>query len=106
MYKIEGKTVDTRGLFIVINVDSQETIVGLCRKGEVKAVCIDCAHLFRAFEQASERFFEAAGHELASRKRDWRGVGPGERSAFRPLTTPSNIHHPHERNRDGKRRIS
>jgi hypothetical protein len=47
MYKIEGKTADTRGLFISINGYSDEAIQGLRGKGELRFVCIDGAHLIR-----------------------------------------------------------
>ncbi|MEX1204147.1 MAG: hypothetical protein WEB85_02740, partial [Dongiaceae bacterium] len=50
IYKIEGKTADTRGLFISINGYSQEAIKGLRYKGELRFVCIDGAHLIRALE--------------------------------------------------------
>jgi hypothetical protein len=53
MYKIEGKTADTRGLFISINGYSPEAIQGLKRKGELRFVCIDGAHLMRAFAHDS-----------------------------------------------------
>jgi len=48
MYKIEGKTADTRGLFISINGYSPQAIQGLKGKGELRFVCIDGAHLMRA----------------------------------------------------------
>ena len=51
MYKIEGKTADTRGLFISINGYSSQAIEGLRRKGELRFVCIDGAHLMRAVGQ-------------------------------------------------------
>jgi len=47
-YKIEGKSVDTRGLFISINGYSPEAIKGMNAKGALKFVCIDGAHLVRA----------------------------------------------------------
>jgi hypothetical protein len=50
MYKIEGKTADTRGLFISINGYSQDAINGLKQKGELRFVCIDGAHLMRCLE--------------------------------------------------------
>lgn len=51
MYKIEGKTADTRGLFISVNGYSSEAIEGLRKKGELRFVCIDGAHLMRCVEQ-------------------------------------------------------
>jgi len=48
-YKIEGKSADTRGLFISINGYSPEAIKGMNAKGALKFVCIDGAHLMRAF---------------------------------------------------------
>ena len=50
MYKIAGKTVDTRGLYLSINGYSPQAIVGLNRKGELRFVCIDGAHLLRSLE--------------------------------------------------------
>ena len=47
-YKIEGKTVDTRGLYISINGYSPEAIKGMNAKGALKFVCIDGAHIMRA----------------------------------------------------------
>lgn len=47
-YKIEGKTVDTRGLYISINGYSPEAIRGMNAKGALKFVCIDGAHIVRA----------------------------------------------------------
>ena len=40
MYKIEGKSADTRGLFVSINGYSREAIEGLRRKGELFASCV------------------------------------------------------------------
>jgi hypothetical protein len=50
MYKIEGKTADTRGLFISINGYSPEAITGLRMKGELRFACIDGTHLMRSLE--------------------------------------------------------
>lgn len=47
-YKIEGKTADTRGLYISINGYSTEAIKGMNSKGALKFVCIDGAHIMRA----------------------------------------------------------
>jgi hypothetical protein len=47
-YKIEGKSADTRGLFISINGYSMEAITGMNAKGALKFVCIDGAHIMRA----------------------------------------------------------
>jgi hypothetical protein len=47
-YKLEGKTVDTRGLYISVNGYSPEAIQGMNAKGALKFVCIDGAHLMRA----------------------------------------------------------
>lgn len=47
-YKIEGKTADTRGMFISINGYSPEAIKGMNAKGALKFICIDGAHLMRA----------------------------------------------------------
>lgn len=48
MYKIEGKTADTRGLLVSINGYSSEALTGLKMKGGLKFICIDGAHLTRA----------------------------------------------------------
>ncbi len=50
LYKIQGKTADTRGLFISINGYSPQAITGLNSKGELRFVCIDGTHLLRATE--------------------------------------------------------
>jgi hypothetical protein len=49
VYKTEGKTADTRGLYISVNGYSPQAIQGLNGKGSLKFVCIDGAHLMRAF---------------------------------------------------------
>jgi Arc/MetJ-type ribon-helix-helix transcriptional regulator len=48
LYKLEGKSLDTRGLFISINGYSPEALAGLGSKGELRFVCLDGAHLVRA----------------------------------------------------------
>jgi len=50
MYKIEGKSADTRGLFISINGYSQDALRGLQTKGELRFACIDGTHLMRSLE--------------------------------------------------------
>jgi len=50
IYKIEGKTADTRGLFVSINGYSPEALIGLGKKGELRFACIDGAHLMRCLE--------------------------------------------------------
>jgi hypothetical protein len=50
MYKIAGKTADTRGLYISINGYSRQAILGLNGKGELRFVCLDGAHLLRSLE--------------------------------------------------------
>lgn len=47
-YKIRGKTVDTRGLFVSINGYSPEAIAGVNGKGELRFICIDGTHLMHA----------------------------------------------------------
>lgn len=47
-YKIEGKTADTRGLYISINGYSQEAMKGMNAKGALKFVCLDGAHIMRS----------------------------------------------------------
>ncbi|MEE8531269.1 MAG: hypothetical protein V3S34_03555, partial [Hyphomicrobium sp.] len=49
-FKIEGKTADTRGLFIAINGYTETAIQALNGKGSLRFVCLDGAHLMRAFE--------------------------------------------------------
>jgi hypothetical protein len=53
MYKIEGKTADTRGLFVSINGYSREALRGLTGKGELRFVCIDGAHITRCLSPGS-----------------------------------------------------
>lgn len=48
MYKIDGKTADTRGLYISVNGYSPAALQGLKTKGALRFVCIDGAHLVRA----------------------------------------------------------
>lgn len=48
MYKIEGKTADTRGLFLAVGGYSPEAIKGLHLKGELRFICIDGTHLMHA----------------------------------------------------------
>lgn len=63
-YKIEGKTADTRGLYVSVNGYSPQAIVGLNGKGALKFVCADGAHLVRAL---------SAGQTLAQvLERVWR----------------------------------
>lgn len=50
MYKISGKTVDTRGLYISINGYSKEALKGLTTKGDLRFVCLDGAHIVRGLE--------------------------------------------------------
>jgi len=47
IYKISGKTANTRGLFVSINGYSPEAVRALTGKGELRFVCIDGAHLVR-----------------------------------------------------------
>jgi hypothetical protein len=48
IYKLGGKTEDTRGLYVSINGYSPEAIKGLKGKGALRFVCIDGAHITRA----------------------------------------------------------
>lgn len=50
MFKIEGKSADTRGLFVSINGYSREALTALKQKGEARFVCLDGAHLMRCLE--------------------------------------------------------
>ncbi len=47
IYKIDGKTADTRGVYISINGYSPEALQGLNGKGALKFICLDGAHLMR-----------------------------------------------------------
>jgi len=49
-YKLDGKTANTRGLFLSINGYSKQAIAGLNSKGSLRFVCIDGTHLMRATE--------------------------------------------------------
>lgn len=50
IYKTEGKSIKTHGLFISINGYSQEALAGLEKKGELRIVCIDGAHIIRCLQ--------------------------------------------------------
>jgi len=47
-YKIDGKTADTRGLYISVNGYSPQAVRGLNSKGALKFVCICGTHLLRS----------------------------------------------------------
>lgn len=49
-WKTSGKTVDTRGLFISINGYSGQALQALAKKGELRFVCMDGAHLMRSLQ--------------------------------------------------------
>lgn len=49
-YKIEGKSADTRGLFVSITGYSSDGLQSLATKGSLRFVCIDGAHLIRALQ--------------------------------------------------------
>ena len=48
-YKIDGKTADSRGLYVSVNGYSFDTIKSLNSKGSLRFVCIDGAHIMRSF---------------------------------------------------------
>ncbi len=48
LFKLDGKAIDTRGLFLSINGFSEPALTALKRKGAARFVCIDGAHLMRA----------------------------------------------------------
>ena len=50
MFKIEGKTADTRGLFVSVNGYSETALKGLMSKGPLKFVCVDGVHIMRSLE--------------------------------------------------------
>ncbi len=79
IYKMQGKTADTRGLFIAINGYSPAAITGLNSKGELRFVCIDGTHLLRATEYgwSMQRLLDIV----------WRHAGEtGE--AYLPVSSP------------------
>ncbi|MDB5706232.1 MAG: hypothetical protein JWN66_3348 [Sphingomonas bacterium] len=47
-YKIDGKSADTRGIYVSVNGYSPDAIRGMNAKGALKFVCIDGAHIMRA----------------------------------------------------------
>jgi hypothetical protein len=57
-WKINGKTANTRGLFIAINGYSIQAIKALNGKGALRFVCIDGAHLLRAFDYGFSKLLE------------------------------------------------
>jgi len=48
LYKLDGKSADTRGLFVSVLGYSSEAMAGLNGKGTLNFVCVDGAHLMRA----------------------------------------------------------
>jgi len=48
MYKLEGKAIDTRGLFVSINGFTATALQNLKTKGATRFICIDGAHIHRA----------------------------------------------------------
>lgn len=54
MYKLEGKTIDTRGLFVSINGYVPTAVQGLKTKGATRFICIDGAHLHRALNSPNQ----------------------------------------------------
>lgn len=78
-WKIEGKTVDTRGLFVSIHGYSRPAIKALNGKGQLRFVCIDGAHLRRCVQ---------IGWDVAKLLRIiWRHAGEtGE--AYLPVSSP------------------
>lgn len=57
-WKISGKSVNTRGLFIAINGYSEQAIKALNGKGALRFVCFDGAHLMHAFRNGLPAVFE------------------------------------------------
>jgi hypothetical protein len=49
-YKMSGRTLDTRGVFISVNGYSPAAIQGLNSKGALRFVCLDGAHISRSLE--------------------------------------------------------
>jgi hypothetical protein len=54
LYKIQGKSADTRGLYLSINGYSPPAIASLNGKGELRFVCIDGTHLLRSLEPSRD----------------------------------------------------
>lgn len=50
LFKIDGKSADTRGLFISINGYSTDAVTALNGKGALKFICLDGTHIMRALE--------------------------------------------------------
>lgn len=50
-YKIEGKTADTRGVFLSVNGYSPQAIESMNGKGALKFICLDGTHLVRALSE-------------------------------------------------------
>ena len=48
IFKLDGKTADTRGLFVSINGYSADGVTALKRKGNLRFVCLDGDHLAHA----------------------------------------------------------
>src|SRR6516165_8451001 len=53
-YKLAGRTVDTRGLFLSINGYSEQAITSLNGKGSLRFICIDGSHLFRSLQPGND----------------------------------------------------
>ncbi len=49
-FKIEGKSQDTRGLYVSINGYTRQALEALKGKGAARFICIDGAHLFRCLQ--------------------------------------------------------
>lgn len=49
-FKIDGKSADTRGLFISINGYSADAVTALNGKGALQFICLDGTHIMRALE--------------------------------------------------------
>lgn len=49
-FKLDGKTADTRGLFVSFNGFSDDALSALKRKGNLRFVCLDGSHLAAALE--------------------------------------------------------
>ena len=77
LYKVQGKTADTRGLFVSVNGYSPQAIMGLNSKGELRFVCIDGTHLLRG-DGVQLEHATSARNRLAACRRDWRGLPAGQ----------------------------
>jgi hypothetical protein len=66
-FKLDGKSADTRGLFISIGGFSEEGLAALRQKGGLRFICLDGAHL--------ETVLQPSGSLHATLRSSWRHAG-------------------------------